>query len=761
MKFRLTGICIALVMLFTGSAFAQWSLDYQVQQNYSFQAVHFGSATVGYVVGSGGVIFKTINAGATWVQQTSPTTNQLNDVYALSATDVWAVGSTGTIIHTTDGTNWSVVATAGLTVTLNAVQGRGSTVWVGGGADNVACTIRYTTDGGTVWNAPVTNPSLDQCTDLSFVDANTGFASLDAGNGAKPIMFTTDGGVNWTLSTTVNYGAYPYTRYDLEGILAVSASTIIATGWGSFVGGQPTAILVSTDGGVNFNAPDPSYSWATYGYGYNATVFSDGDAIIVGGASQAAGFSIRGTGPSYSSWTRQPAFYGESINDVCAIPGTYNIVAVGDAGLIAYSSNRAASWSFAYDGGMPFQGIQDFVDMGKNRVLAAGAGGVILDFDLVAPRHYYRMASPNNWGPTTVGDFDYIVNPGGGANSDVLYVSGACKYLCKSYDAGLTWTELSHTNALQDGILGMYWFHPDTGIVVGHKLSGSSSRDEVIWKTVDGGVTLTEVLAGTLPGTVALQWNGVDFCKTNRNVGVVVGDDNYIRYTADGGVNWPLAVENIATATLDLEDVVMINATTAFAVGDGGILVKTTNGGANWTVQTVPWGAVNLTGIDYSTPNRLWVSGADQLLYYSADGGASWTNAAVDVIAGTEEVMAVDFQGTSGILWAGCHYSKVAIRTDAAPTDTDAPKLPFALNQNYPNPFNPSTRIDFAVDVDGRVVLNVYDVSGRLVATVMDENLKAGTYNVMFNADKLATGVYFYKLSTNAGDITRKMVVVR
>ncbi|MCI0479386.1 YCF48-related protein, partial [Candidatus Uhrbacteria bacterium] len=290
---------------------------------------------------------------------------------------------------------------------------------------------------------------------------------------------------------------------------------------------------------------------------------------------------------------------------------------------------------------------------------------------------------------------------------------------------------------------------------------GSSSRDEVIWKTDDGGVTLTEVLAGTNPGTASFQWNGVDFCKTNRNVGVVVGDDNFIRYTTDGGVNWPLAVENIATATLDLEDVVMIDAATAFAVGDGGILVKTTDGGANWAVQAVPWGTVNLLSIDYSTPNRLWVSGADQLLYYSADGGATWTNANVTVIAGTEDVMAVDFQGTAGILWAGCHYSKVASRTDAAPTDADAPKLPFALNQNYPNPFNPSTRIDFAVDVDGRVTLNVYDVSGRLVATVMDENLKAGSYNVMFNADRLATGVYFYKLSTNAGDITRKMVVVR
>jgi photosystem II stability/assembly factor-like uncharacterized protein len=760
MKFRITGICIALLLLFTSSAFAQWQLQYEVQQNYSFLAVHFGSPTVGYIVGSGGVIFKTIDAGLTWTQMTSPTTNTLNDVYFTSATDGWAVGSTGTILHTTDGTNWNIVATAGLTVSLYGVWCSGSTVWVGGGADNVACTIRFSSDGGATWNAPTTNPSTDMCTDISFADALNGCAAVDAGAGTgNSLMYTTDGGVNWTLSAC-NYGAYPYTRRDIEAVRAVSASTYIATGWGSTVGGQPTIILISTNGGANFNAPDPSYAWNTYSYGYNVAVFTGGDALIVGGGTQLAGFSIRGFAPGFTTWTRQPAFYGEALNDVCAIPGTQNIVAVGDAGLIAYSMNYAASWAFAYDAGMPYQGVQDFVSLGKNRVLAAGAGAAILDFDLAAGRHYYRVASPNNWGPSTVGDFDYIADPNDPSDA-VVYLSGATKYLVKSYDEGKTWTELQHTNALQDGLLGMYWFHPDTAIIVGHKLSGTSSRDETIWKTVDGGVTLTEVLMGTIPGTVSREWKAVDFAPTNRNIGAVVGTYNKARYTTDGGVTWPLATENIADTTIALQAVAMIDATTGFAVGDKGTLVKTTNGGASWTMQAVPWGTANLLDIETSTPTRLWVSGENQICYYSTDGGATWTSINVTSIPTADDVMAVFFHGQSGLLWAGCHYSRVFNRSDAAATDADAPKLPFALNQNYPNPFNPSTRIDFAVDIDGRVTLNVYDVSGRLVATVMDENLKAGAYNVTFNADKLATGVYFYKLSTSAGDITRKMVVVR
>jgi photosystem II stability/assembly factor-like uncharacterized protein len=758
MKFKITGICIALLLLIAGSAFAQWNLEYKVQQNYSFNAVHFPSASVGYTVGSGGVIFKTSDGGSTWAQQTSPTTSTLYDVFFRDATNGFAVGVAGTIIYTTDGTNWSVHAQSGVLTTsaLAAVWFVGLNGWVGGGAGGVACQIFSTSDGGTTWaNNVVTNPSLDDCTELSFASATVGYASLD-GNG---LMYTTDGGINWTKSV-LNLGPYPYTRTDLEAIYAINSTTAVA-------GPQPTIILVSTDGGATFNCPNTSYPWATYTYGYGFGLFGDGEVILVGGGTQAAGISLHGTGAGLTTWTRYPAFYGEAIQDVCVLPGTNKVVAVGDAGLIALSSDRGSTWTFAYDAGMPFQGLQDFVDLGMDNILAAGAGGSLLHFNLAAGTHDYWMASPNNWGPTTVGDLDYVVNPdspGPGMArdstfNDIIYLSGATKYLCKSYNGGKSWTELSHTNALADAYMSMYWFHPDTGFVVGHKAIGNN-RDEVIWKTVDGGVTLTEVVGPSLPGT-NMQWNSIDFAPTNRNIGVVVGDDNYIRYTTDGGVNWPLATENIATGTLDLEEVVMINPTTGFAVGDNGTLVKTIDGGANWLVQTVPWGTKNLLDIEFNTPNRLWVAGIDQLCYYSTDGGANWTNADVTPIVTTYDVMTVHFQGPAGVLWVGCHYSNVYSRTDAAVTGTDAPQLPFALNQNYPNPFNPSTTITFAIATDGRVGLNVYDVSGRLVATVMNENLKAGKHTVTFNADKLATGVYFYKLSTSSGEITRKMVIVR
>ena len=91
----------------------------------------------------------------------------------------------------------------------------------------------------------------------------------------------------------------------------------------------------------------------------------------------------------------------------------------------------------------------------------------------------------------------------------------------------------------------------------------------------------------------------------------------------------------------------------------------------------------------------------------------------------------------------------------------ETPPSRYALMQNHPNPFNPSTTISFTLEFDDHVTLNVYDVAGRLVATVMDRDLKANDYTVAFRADGLATGVYFYKLSTSKGEETRKMVLLR
>ena len=87
--------------------------------------------------------------------------------------------------------------------------------------------------------------------------------------------------------------------------------------------------------------------------------------------------------------------------------------------------------------------------------------------------------------------------------------------------------------------------------------------------------------------------------------------------------------------------------------------------------------------------------------------------------------------------------------------------LRFALEQNYPNPFNPTTIIKYSVPKQSYVSLKVYDILGREVATLVNEEKPAGTYEVSWEAKNLASGVYFYKIS--AGDYTavKKMILLR
>ena len=93
--------------------------------------------------------------------------------------------------------------------------------------------------------------------------------------------------------------------------------------------------------------------------------------------------------------------------------------------------------------------------------------------------------------------------------------------------------------------------------------------------------------------------------------------------------------------------------------------------------------------------------------------------------------------------------------------EDESPFSDFKLEQNYPNPFNPSTKIKFQIPVSGFVNLKVYDVLGTEVATLVNEEKFAGSYEVQFNASEFPSGIYFYTLK--AGDFiqTKKMILIK
>jgi hypothetical protein len=105
-----------------------------------------------------------------------------------------------------------------------------------------------------------------------------------------------------------------------------------------------------------------------------------------------------------------------------------------------------------------------------------------------------------------------------------------------------------------------------------------------------------------------------------------------------------------------------------------------------------------------------------------------------------------------------------AIQTSILLTGVIDPKvtpLKYELLQNYPNPFNPVTNIKFSVPKSGFATLKIYDITGKLVATYLDDFISAGTYNAEVDGSDLASGVYLYTLNVNDYTETKKMLLVK
>ncbi|HRE42102.1 MAG TPA: M12 family metallo-peptidase [Ignavibacteria bacterium] len=85
----------------------------------------------------------------------------------------------------------------------------------------------------------------------------------------------------------------------------------------------------------------------------------------------------------------------------------------------------------------------------------------------------------------------------------------------------------------------------------------------------------------------------------------------------------------------------------------------------------------------------------------------------------------------------------------------------FYLNQNYPNPFNPTTKIKFGIKESGFVSLKIYDVSGKLVSSLINQNMNTGVYTIDFDGSQLSSGVYYYELKTSNFIQTNKMLLIK
>jgi hypothetical protein len=109
---------------------------------------------------------------------------------------------------------------------------------------------------------------------------------------------------------------------------------------------------------------------------------------------------------------------------------------------------------------------------------------------------------------------------------------------------------------------------------------------------------------------------------------------------------------------------------------------------------------------------------------------------------------------TAGAVWRFTTGTSTTVRVEGIPQE-------FALLQNYPNPFNPTTAVGYELPKNGHVTLQVFDALGREMATLVSKYQPTGRYTVNFDATRLPSGIYFYRLTVNGNTAVKRMVLMR
>lgn len=110
---------------------------------------------------------------------------------------------------------------------------------------------------------------------------------------------------------------------------------------------------------------------------------------------------------------------------------------------------------------------------------------------------------------------------------------------------------------------------------------------------------------------------------------------------------------------------------------------------------------------------------------------------------------------------AGFWYTTFELVTSVEQIENDLLPTEFRLEQNYPNPFNPSTTIQFSVPQASNVTIRIYDILGREVAMLIDEEYQPGQYKVIFEAGQLASGLYVYRILAGDFNESKKLMLLK
>ncbi|NWG29755.1 MAG: T9SS type A sorting domain-containing protein [Ignavibacteriaceae bacterium] len=388
-------------------------------------------------------------------------------------------------------------------------------------------------------------------------------------------------------------------------------------------------------------------------------------------------------------------------------------------------------------------------------------------------------------------------------DENIGYTVGESGYILKTTNGGSNWfIQSSGTTVILHDV---YFIDSSTGYIVGsfgtilkttnggnNWISQASGTTKHLW-----GVHFINSLIGTAVGFTSailrntnggLNWiiqtptNSGSFTKVyfnDENTGTIVGLEGIILKTTDSGINWILQLSGTENF---LNDISYINSSIGTVVGDAGTILKTTTGGNPIPVELFSFKAIRNANdiiLNWSTATETNNS-VFEILRSTQNDNDEWQKIGFVTGHGTTtetqhysftdndvspdkyqyKLKQIDYNGTF-------EYSQIV--------EVEIPIVnKFSLSQNYPNPFNPVTKIKFTIPTppisspfvkgkakEGFVTLKVYDILGREVATLVNEEKPAGEYEVEFDGSALPSGIYFYQLRARQYSETKKMILLR
>jgi photosystem II stability/assembly factor-like uncharacterized protein len=331
----------------------------------------------------------------------------------------------------------------------------------------------------------------------------------------------------------------------------------------------------------------------------------------------------------------------------------------------------------------------------------------------------------------------YFLNPLTGFAVGGTYTTLGRVY--KTTDSGLNWINTTPTE-LNSHIYNIQFVNPVTGFLGG---------PWGVFKTTNAGSNwiFTSLISNPL------GWGKVLFF--DENTGIFTGDNARIHKTTNSGINWfMVTLSNSRTK----RDVYQIDDNSCLIVGDS-IIVKSTDRGASW-LNILPPANVQFFGVQFINPNTGYMTGLAGA-WKSTNSGMIWNQV---YSLPNHNLLATNFidantgyvVGDGGVVYKTTTGGVIGIE----PISNEIPK-DFVLYQNYPNPFNPTTNIKFSIPKAAFVTLAVYDMLGREIQTLVNENLSPATYEVKWDAAGFSSGIYFYKLLTPDFSLVKKMSVIK